>query len=444
MGVERRFLLAATALARSRRLWLAGKPGPWFSRAAASAPGPADAREHGAAATAVSALTRSAGAIDEGLAALSRTRVERPREGPCSLRGAFGRLATLDDRDDREALAAALVRALAEPVWIAASAFAQAADVAAEMRLPEVAPEAEVAAAERLLRATGDAAGDVLAWASGRLGRPRHARLAWPDAAVVLRAPDLDGRFSPAGDPWPPILTWREDWGLTAGAVFETASGWLGAWALRRGGEIHVGTSGPPGALRRRFAMQAAGRLDVLAEAGEEALVPADATAADLLGALYPLLLSDRRFLARTMGVSPEVDDPRRLALVELLLARLSAAATLVQKTFAETRALDTVRDAAADAFRRALFAPLPPEVGLLFCRPFAPPLASPRAIEAALALAGRLTEDFDEDWWRNPRAAPEVRRLAARAAQEPLDALAPTGDSPDILSRWATRALGS
>jgi hypothetical protein len=157
------------------------------------------------------------------------------------------------------------------------------------------------------------------------------------------------------------------------------------------------------------------------------------------------MLLPDRLFLDRAVRVRPSStpDDVRRLALGEVLLGRLQAAALLTQKEFERGRALEPLRDVAADQFRRALHTPVPPEVGLLLCRPWAPPLASPRAMFAAARLGRSLQEAFDVDWWRNPRSVPELRRLASQSASAKLDELAPGGKGASDFARWADERLG-
>ncbi len=230
-------------------------------------------------------------------------------------------------------------------------------------------------------------------------------------------------------------------------ARFEASgkSGWTGAWAVRASGRSHVGAAGWPGAMLWRTGLQALGRWDALREAGDEVLLAEDQGSAALLGALYPMLLPDRLFLDRAIRVRPSStpDDVRRLALSEVLLARLQAAALLTMRDFEHARALEPLRDAAVDHFRRALHMPVPPEVGLLLCRPWSPPLASPRAMFAAATLGRRLQEAFDVDWWRNPRSVPELRRVASVTASAKLEELVPGGAAVDTFARWATERLG-
>ncbi|MHB8419300.1 MAG: hypothetical protein ACYDCL_14580 [Myxococcales bacterium] len=440
---------AAMGTARARRFLLLGRRGPWFARAAAGGEAEADAEEHGVAAVQAVALLGRAADIDEALASFQGRIVERSGEAPLTPAQALELMGQEDDPDEREGLARSLARALRGPLEAAGAAFASCADDAAERGGAELAPAAEVAAGHRLLEATEDAARDVLEWATQRQGRSRRTRMSWPDLVRVLRQRPLDAVLRAARDPWPTLRGWREAVGLSVELRFEAqvASGFLGSWAVRLGGgRLVAGASASPGALQWRFALQALGRADALREAGEEALLPADPAAAELLGALYPGLLADRAFLDRGARLRPTAtpDDVRLLALSEVLLARLQAAIFRTLNAFETGRALEPLRDTAADAFRRALFVPVPPEIGLLFCRPWAPPLASPRASLAAAALAPGLRERFDVDWWRNPRATPELRRLASQAASAKLEDLVPGCDDPATYGRWAAERLGA
>jgi hypothetical protein len=437
------------ALARARRIFLLGRPAPWYRRAGEFEVGEVDGREHGLAAARGSVEIERAEEIDDGLRALGRATVARSGQDTATPAEALFAIAHEDDADEREGLGRALAQALRVPVEGLGGAFASCVESAAERGAPELVSATDVAAANELLAATDDSAREVLAWSLVQLGGPRRAKLHWTDQLRALRNPDLDACLRPATNPWPALQGWRERWGMPGEARFEASgrSGWLGAWAVRTTGRTSVGASGWPGALLWRSALQALGRWDSLREAGDEWLLADDPGSGELLGALYPLLLADRVFLDRAVQVRPSStpDDVRRLALGEVLLGRLQAAALLTQKEFERGRALEPLRDVAADQFRRALHTPVPPEVGLLLCRPWAPPLASPRAMFAAARLGRSLQEAFDVDWWRNPRSVPELRRLASLSASAKLDELAPAGPpSPgEAFRRWADERLG-
>jgi hypothetical protein len=437
------------ALARARRVFLLGRPAPWYRRAAEFETGEVDAREHGAAAAQGAAMLAMAEEIDEGLRGLGRPTVERSGQPTASPAEALFAIAHEADAEEREGLGRVLARALRKPIEALAGVFARCAEIAAEQGVPELISPAELEAATRLLSVTDDSAREVLAWTSVQLGRSPRAKLQWTDQLRALRNPDVDACLRPAGNPWPALQGWRERWGMPGDdrARFEASgkSGWLGAWAVRATGRDNVGAAGWPGALLWRSGLQALGRWDSLREAGDELRLAEDPGSAELLGALYAMLLSDRLFLDRAIQTRPSStpDDVRRLALGEVLLGRLQAASLLTLKDFERARAIEPLRDAAADHFRRALNMPVPPEVGLLLCRPWAPPLASPRAMFAAARLRETLQEAFDVDWWRNPRSVPELRRLASTTASAKLSELAPGGETVEAFARWANERLG-
>ena len=437
------------ALARARRFFLLGRPPPWYRRAAEFETGHVDAREHGAAAAWGAAELAMCDEIDAGLRELGRPTVERSGQPTASPAEALFAIAHEDDAEERAGLGRALTRALHGPIEALGGTFARCAEIAAEQGAAELVSVAELEAATQLLAATDDSARELLAWSLVQLGGPRNAKIHWTDQLRALRNPDLDTCLRPARDPWPALQGWRGRWGMPGDdrARFEasTRSGWLGAWAVRATGRSNVGAEGWPGALLWRSALQGLGRWDSLREAGDELLLAEDPDAAELLGALYPMLLPDRLFLDRAIRVRPSStpDDVRRLALGEVLLGRLQAAALLTLKEFERARALEPLRDVAADHFRRALHVPVPPEVGLLLCRPWAPSLASPRAMLAAATLGRSLQESFDVDWWRNPRAVPELRRLASTTARAKLAELVPGGEKVEAFARWANERLG-
>ncbi|MHB1844436.1 MAG: hypothetical protein ACYCWW_06315 [Deltaproteobacteria bacterium] len=438
----------AERAARARRLLLLGREGPWFGRAAAVRLEPADATEHGVGPVRLVALLGHAAALDEALAGLARTAIpgtESERLGPME---ALERLALEDDPEERAAMAEALARALRAPAQALGGVFARVVEAAGEAGAPAIVSEVEASAARALLAGSEDAARDVLSWSTFRLGRSRRQRLAWPDVLQALVNRPAERWLLPPGDPWLALRGWREAWGAPVGEQVSVESigarvAW-GAWAIRASGQPRIGVAAPAGALRWRFALQGLGRWDALREAGSRALLPVDPSGPELLAALWPLLLSERRFLDRVAGASAEAsaDEARRFGLSELLLGRLAAAGSLVRQAFEETGSLEAVREAAASRFREALFAPIPPELGMLCCAPWLPPLAEPRAFLSALALADRLREGFDEDWWRNPKAVAELRRLASESATRKLDELVPLpADRP--LERWIDRRLG-
>jgi hypothetical protein len=226
-------------------------------------------------------------------------------------------------------------------------------------------------------------------------------------------------------------------------------SGYCGGWALRGGRSARVGVASWPGAVRHRFAMQALGWWDALSEGGEQALLPRDEAATALAAALWPTILAEPLFATRILGTSTIGPDALRLlALAETLFSRLGAAAVLVLDEFQRSRSVAQAIEVAATHFARAAFAPLPPELALLLCRPWGGPglSAPPDAVLAAQALAEALCRSYDVDWWRNPRSVEPLRQLWSRSASEPLEALVvdfDAGAAGESLRRWLEAKLG-
>jgi hypothetical protein len=327
------------------------------------------------------------------------------------------------------------------------------ADRAAEDGASALVTTAEVDGADRLLRLTRDAAEDVLGWARHGLEGPfamRAKTCGWQDVLRVLANPKAKSWLPTGDDPWMPLCAWRASWGIggegaDARADFELASGraaGLGSWAVPRGGRASVGAAAWTTALRWRSCLEGLGTWDVLREAGVASLLPADTGAAALWSSVYRLLLADPRFLKRVAHATVDADGPRWLALSELLLARAGAAAVRVQAAFQTERTVARAREAAAQEFGQALFADVPPELGLLLCRPFRQEAS--RALFAAAALLGHQREAFDVDWWRNPAAVSGARELMALGATARLEELVPGMKDDAPLAAWIDATLGA
>jgi len=436
---------------RARRWLLSGSPGPFLARVAPDDLPTPDLAEDGESAVRVWALWRQAGKLDAGWSRLERARVDRSGES-LSLPEALAAAALEPDRDAAAALVKSAAREARQPVDDLAAAFAGAIELAAEHGSPRAVPEGELRAARELLAISEEPARDVLTWASLRAGRPRRARLALADVLRAVRNPSLDPLY-PAVDPWPELEVWRRTLGLELAARTEVAAApdcWPGSWALRGRRSRLVGTSGWPGALRARFALQGLGRLEVLSEGGFEALLPRDPAAAQLPAAVYPMFLAEATFLRRVFGSgrSEALDrDSRRLAaLGEVLLQRAQAAALQVVSAFDETRRIGAATEA-AEAVSRALHAATPRELGLSIAAPWAEGLSAwPSAVMTGAALIESWREGFDEDFWRNPRFAQPLRVLASRCAREPLAELAPEAlaEGPGAYARWVDASLGA
>jgi hypothetical protein len=344
-----------------------------------------------------------------------------------------------------------------------AGTWALVVDDAAAAGAPEVVSARAVEAARRLLAVSEEPVRDVLRWATKRDGRPVHARMAWHDVVRVLRNASLDDLFPPRADPWIAIRDWRARWRTGEGAPVDpddvadgdefgfelSASGYLGGWALRRGRSARVGAAAWPGASCHRFALHSLGLWDALSEAGSGALLPLDDAAPALPAALWPLLLAEAIYARRVLGAEQvSADALRSSALAEALWNRLGSAAVLVLDEFQRSRSIEQALDAAETRFGSAVFAPVPPELALLLCRPFAGPgvTAPPDAVLAAHALTDELRQSYDVDWWRNPRSLAPLRGLWSRCAGESLEALLPAFTSEKAeasFAKWLDATLG-
>ncbi len=430
-----------------------GRPAPFLARYAPTDLPTPDLAEEGEAAVQVWALWRGAERLDQGLARLMSVRVEQGGES-AGIARALAAAAIEPDRDAVAASIRSLERLTRGPALELGSGFARTVDLAAERGIPRVVSESELQAARALLAITEEPVRDVLVWASQRAGRPRRSRLALVDVLRVIRNQSLDAYFRPLGDPWPALVGWRRTLGLDLSAATEVASepdAWPGSWALRGRRSRVVGTSGWPGFQRARFALQGLGRLEVLAEGGQEALLPRDRAAAQVLAAIYPMLLGERNFLGRVFGVSgegkgPEADARRLVALGELLLQRAQAAVLQLWSAFDTSREVAAVLDTAA-VVSRALHATVPADLAFLLAAPWADGLSAlPSAIMAGAGLIESWREAFDEDFWRNPRIAEPLRGLASRAPREQLVELVPEAltNGPKAYARWVEASLGA
>ncbi|MCB9591832.1 MAG: hypothetical protein H6719_03775 [Sandaracinaceae bacterium] len=169
---------------------------------------------------------------------------------------------------------------------------------------------------------------------------------------------------------------------------------------------------------------------------------PAAHSVADAIGALCGHLLSDGRYVARAFGdLSPaQVRAARELALgVELFELRTAAAAHLGHAQLGRAGFVDEARDRLV----RTWGVDAPPALASLVARD---PGATARLAAARLApaRARALREQFDEDFWRNPRTAEPLRHGASRGAALTPDAWAAELGVPEgALRARMTELLG-
>ncbi|MET0594884.1 MAG: hypothetical protein ABW133_19445 [Polyangiaceae bacterium] len=138
-------------------------------------------------------------------------------------------------------------------------------------------------------------------------------------------------------------------------------------------------------------------------------------------GALFASLAVDPVFLRKQLGFSRDAAGStcRALAVTFLAALRLAAAQTVVDVANASATAI-------AEATEDALRVPVPPELSAVF--PRIDPCASRRLTAALLAQsdADELRGNFDDDWFRNPRALAALREqdAATRPAKVASDVL--------------------
>lgn len=128
------------------------------------------------------------------------------------------------------------------------------------------------------------------------------------------------------------------------------------------------------------------------------------------IGALFGLLPTSRPFARRALGVDPSRMSAhlRALSGVWLVGARLAALRVLLRPHALEGRR--SFRNAYEEETRRALLTPLPGSAAGALVRLHADDIQRFAGLLLAAALAERLTNEHDEDWYRNPRAIELLR----------------------------------
>ena len=132
------------------------------------------------------------------------------------------------------------------------------------------------------------------------------------------------------------------------------------------------------------------------------------------IGALLGGLAGEAVFARRVLGLGPGParDHARTFARAAVAGGRLGAAAVRTRRSLLPPR--DDLDDRFCDETARAWGEPLPAELAGVLPRITE---ATPARFAAGLLAAldrSRMIERFDEDWYRNPRAAEALRALAA------------------------------
>jgi hypothetical protein len=177
------------------------------------------------------------------------------------------------------------------------------------------------------------------------------------------------------------------------------------------------------------------GLFDAAGQALGAALGPAahrrDPALPFTLGALLGGLLLDAGFLARRLGEDRRAlaDLVRLLSLRRLFALRARAAAFRVASEVERGTSGQAWHDAHREAFALATLASWP--AGLAARDADAPGhLAALRGAARAERLRAAWVERYDEDWWRNPRAAEAVAGLLLGGAEEDEPPLSVAGEA--------------
>jgi hypothetical protein len=167
---------------------------------------------------------------------------------------------------------------------------------------------------------------------------------------------------------------------------------------------------------------------------------PLGASVAGTLGSLALGVWGDRVHLQRVQHLSEAAAARvgRLSGTIALLWARAWVALALAPPLDAERPQVGS--EALAEALERALFVEVPPAIAGLLGKNRV--LARARALEAlsALVLHGALRDQFDDDWFRNPRSAELLRNACERGNDLGPEQLC--GELSVPLSRAAVRGM--
>jgi len=375
------------------------------------------------------ALALEPGAAQELFALAQRPLVRPP--GDAGLHGAIPPVALERNlpaeraREKRAELEAALAAAL-QPADGARSASWDAAMTArseAGLRVPDGAAEWS----EKVLGGTDAVLSDLGFWLLERHTGAKPGSAARHDVLHLLHAPRCAGAF-PAGEMHRAVRRWAEMLRLDFQGVkvddedrplkhrgahaepidppWEVALTFLpqeGPWALSRllaALGIALLRTGPP------------------PEAPPEDLWFGDPAVARACAALLEGLVRDREWLRRCAKAELARDDERAIAIAAVIDARLAAARTLAALQAHESGLGSKAAAAHRDLFVRATGAELPAGLALCDLDPWLGGFAELQGRALAARIAAFLRERYDEDWWRNPRAAASLNGLWARGGR--------------------------
>jgi hypothetical protein len=367
---------------------------------------------------------------DAWRAAEAGARAQGP-DGEVSLPAADLALRRERDRERRLAFGRAAAEAAAAAAAQREAAAEKRARARAEMGLW---PDWEaVVEADDLLARSDDAWRDVLSWLARRelslAPRPR-GDLERADLLHLLSLPACEGRFPPGA--LEPVLSQSvKGLGFTLGRIRVDEAGRAAKWpgAHTYGSRVSFRRQG--GASDWLGLFRAAGE----ALAGAAAPSGGDPAFPAALGALLEGLLTEPLFLARALGVEKQhaSDLVRALALGRLFALRARAAALRVAVEVERGMSGAAWREAHREALSAAALASWPDGFATRDADAGAQLLGLRGAAEAE-RLRRSLRERFDEDWWRNPRAAGVLAGLTATGRAGPDEEGPPLASAAEAL----------
>jgi hypothetical protein len=328
-------------------------------------------------------------------------------------------------REERGGLEAALAAAL-QPADAARSAAWDAA-LTAQSEAGLAVPESAAVWSQRLLDGTDDIFEDLGSWLLERHTGAKPGSAARHDVLHLLHAPHCAGAF-PAGEMQRTLRRWTEMLHLDLANVavdaedrplkhpgaraepldppweialtFLPAEGPRALSALLRALGIALLRAGPP------------------AEAPPEDLWFGDRAVVEACGALLEGLVRDREWLRRCAKAALSRDDERAIAIGALIDVRVAAGRTLAALQARESGLGSRAAAAHRDLYARATRAELPAGLALRDLDPWLDSFAELQGRALAARMAAFLRERYDEDWWRNPRAAASLHGLWSRGGR--------------------------
>lgn len=391
------------------------------------------------------ALALEPGAAQELFELPQRPLVRPP--GDAGLHGALPAVAVLRElphlrsRERRAELESALEAALKPSEEVMSAAWDAAQSARAEAGLSAPAQAAEWAT--KLLASTDALQGDLGAWLLERHTGVKSGLAARHDLLHFLHAPRCSSAFL-AGELQRTVRRWAEMLRLELSEVKVDDEvrplKWPGAQAEPLDPPFEAGLSllpaeGPRALSSLLSALGAALlRVGPPEDAPPEDLWMGDAAVRHACGAVLAGLLLEPGWLRRCARVELQRDDERALAIAAVLDARIAAAQTLAVLQAQDAGLGARTAGAHQDLYLRATGAELPRGFALVDLDPWFDSFARLRGMALAARAQVFLRERYDEDWWRNPRAAPSLGGLWNRGGRPTFDELwAEMGGEPSL-----------